>query len=140
MSMSPDERQEFLAQPHIANLAVAAEPGRGPLAVPIWYAYEPGGQPWVVTPADSLKAKRIKAAGSFTLVVEQTEPRIRYVSVEGPVAEFRVATDEEHRHVAERYLGKEKADGYLEFAASFGDVVTISLRPKRWYSSDMGPL
>lgn len=135
--MSSKERQAFLAEPHIASLAVVAEPGRGPLAVPVWYVYEPGGCPWIVTAAESLKARRIKEAGSFTLAVETTTPRVRYVSVEGPVAEFRAATDAEHRQVAERYMGVEKADGYLEFAESFGEVVLISLRPRRWYSGDM---
>lgn len=138
MSLSRPEREEFLAEPHIAALAVAAEPDRGPLAVPIWYVYEPGGNPWIVTPAASLKARRIQAAGRFTLVVERTEPSVRYVSVEGPVVDFRPATEGEHAQIAERYLGREKAVGYLEFAKSFGEVVTISLRPERWYSADMG--
>jgi nitroimidazol reductase NimA-like FMN-containing flavoprotein (pyridoxamine 5'-phosphate oxidase superfamily) len=53
MALSKDEREEFLAQPHIAALSVNAGDKRGPLAVPIWYQYEPGGEPWVLTGAGS---------------------------------------------------------------------------------------
>lgn len=43
MPLSVDERQQFLAEPHIAALSVSAGPERGgPLTVPIWYRYTPG--------------------------------------------------------------------------------------------------
>ncbi|MCX6467039.1 MAG: hypothetical protein NTW05_26145 [Pseudonocardiales bacterium] len=34
MALSTDERERFLAEPHVAALSVAAGPGRGPLTVP----------------------------------------------------------------------------------------------------------
>jgi nitroimidazol reductase NimA-like FMN-containing flavoprotein (pyridoxamine 5'-phosphate oxidase superfamily) len=43
MSMSPPGREEFLAEVRGGVLAIAGEDGAGPLAVPIWYAYETGG-------------------------------------------------------------------------------------------------
>jgi hypothetical protein len=42
-------RELFLAEPHIAALPVSAAPGRGPLTVPVWYQYAPGGEAWVLT-------------------------------------------------------------------------------------------
>jgi hypothetical protein len=42
--LSVRDRELFLAEPHIAALSVSAGPGRGPLTVPIWYQYEPGGE------------------------------------------------------------------------------------------------
>lgn len=41
MALSKDEREQFLAEPHIAALSVSAGTDRGPLAVPIWYQYQP---------------------------------------------------------------------------------------------------
>ncbi|MCZ9342993.1 pyridoxamine 5'-phosphate oxidase family protein, partial [Streptomyces sp. TRM76130] len=37
MALSRAEREQFLAEPHIAALAVDAGAGRAPLTVPIWY-------------------------------------------------------------------------------------------------------
>ena len=45
-SLSVADREQFLAEPHIAALSVAAGPDRGPLTLPIWYQYEPGGEAW----------------------------------------------------------------------------------------------
>ena len=69
--LSVRDRELFLAEPHIAALSVSAGPGRGPLTVPIWYQYEPGGEAWVLTEAGSRKARLIEAAGRFTLMVER---------------------------------------------------------------------
>lgn len=53
MPLSVQEREEFLAEPHVASLSVAVDQGRGPLTVPIWYRYTPGGEAWVLTSAES---------------------------------------------------------------------------------------
>ncbi|TDE94204.1 pyridoxamine 5-phosphate oxidase [Occultella glacieicola] len=138
MTMPQTEWQEFLAQPHIGALAVDAGPDRGPLVVPLWYGYQPGGSVWVVTPADSVKARLIQAAGRFSLLAEQSTPRVRYVSVEGPVTEAREATEDEHLAIARRYLG-DGARAYLEMAAGFGVQMLVRMEPQRWYSADLGP-
>ena len=46
--MTREERESFLAGIHVGILTVD-EPGRGPLSVPVWYLYEPGGEIVVVT-------------------------------------------------------------------------------------------
>ena len=61
--LSVRDRELFLAEPHIAALSVSAGPDRGPVTVPIWYQYEPGGEAWVLTEAASRKARLIEAAG-----------------------------------------------------------------------------
>jgi hypothetical protein len=138
--LSVRERELFLAEPHIAALSVSAGPGRGPLTVPMWYQYEPGGEAWVLTEAASRKARLIEAAGRFTLMVERVAPTIRYVSIEGPVTRTIPETDELLREMTERYLPPEKAAAYLAVAkAEFGPQVAIYLRPERWLSQDLGP-
>jgi hypothetical protein len=134
------EREQFLAEPHIAAFSVPAGPGRGPLTVPIWYQYEPGGEAWILTEATSRKVPLIEAAGCFSLMVERVTPTTRYVSVEGPVTHTIRGTDELRREMAERYLSPEKAAAYLEVAqAEFDEEIAIYLRPRRWLSSDLGP-
>ncbi|MPY60883.1 pyridoxamine 5'-phosphate oxidase family protein [Streptomyces spongiae] len=139
MALTREEREEFLAEPHIAALAVDAGPGRAPLTVPIWYQYAPGGDIWVMTGRDSRKNELIQAAGRFSLMVDRLEPTIRYVSVEGPVTDTVPATVEQLREISARYLPAEKVDEYVDFAwKSHGEQVIVHLRPERWVSSDLG--
>jgi hypothetical protein len=138
--LSERDRELFLAEPRIAALSVSAGPDRGPLTVPMWYQYEPGGQAWVLTEAGSRKARLIEAAGRFTLMVERVAPTVRYVSVEGPVTRTIPGTDELLREITERYLPPEKVAAYLDFAKTeLGEQIAIYLRPQRWLSADLGP-
>ncbi len=138
--LSVHDGELFLAEPHIAALSVSAGQGRGPLTLPIWYQYEPGGEAWVLTSAGSWKARLIDAAGRFSLMVERVAPTIRYVSVEGPVTHTAPGTDELLREIAARYLPPEKVPAYIEFAkAELGEQVAIYLRPQRWLTADLGP-
>jgi nitroimidazol reductase NimA-like FMN-containing flavoprotein (pyridoxamine 5'-phosphate oxidase superfamily) len=140
MDLSVQDRELFLAEPHIAALSVAAGPDRGPWSVPIWYQYTPGGEAWVLTTAGSRKARLIEAAGRFTLMVDRLAPTVRYVSVEGPVTRVVPGTDELLREITERYLPPEKVDAYIKLSeAEFGEQVAIYLRPQRWLTGDMGP-
>ena len=137
--LSVRDRELFLAEPHIAALSVSAGEARGPLTMPIWYQYEPGGEAWVLTEAGSWKARLIQAAGRFTLMVDRTAPTVRYVSVEGPVTRTVPGTDAHLREITERYVPPEKVAAYLEFAkADFGEQVAIYLRPQRWLTADPG--
>jgi hypothetical protein len=138
--LSVGDRELFLAEPHIAALSVSAGPGRGPLTVPIWYQYAPGGEAWVLTEAGSRKARLIEAARRFTLMVERVMPTTRYVSVEGPVTRTVPGTDELLREIAARYLPPDKVPAYIEFAMTeLGEQVAIYLRPERWLTADLGP-
>ena len=137
--LSVRDRELFLAEPHIAALSVSAGPDRGPVTVPVWYQYVPGGEPWVLIEAASRKARLIEAAGRFTLLVQRVVPTTRYVSVEGPVARVVPETDELLREMAERYLPSADVPAYLELAETFGEQVAIYLRPQRWLSQDLGP-
>ena len=139
MALTREEREQFLAEPHIAALAVDAGAGRAPLTVPIWYQYEPGGDIWIMTGLDSRKNQLIQAAGRFSLMVDRLDPTIRYASVEGPVAKTTPATLEQLREISARYLPAEKVDGYVDSAwKDHGEQVVIHMRPERWVSSDLG--
>jgi len=108
--MSRAEREAFLAGVHVGVISVA-EPGRGPLAVPIWYAYEPGGEILVVTDRDSRKGRLLAQARRFSLVAQTETAPYQYVSVEGPVVAIEPADLERHlRPMARRYLGREMGD------------------------------
>ena len=44
-SMNRAEREEFLAGLHVGVLSVDGGDGTPPLTVPVWYTYQPGGEP-----------------------------------------------------------------------------------------------
>jgi Pyridoxamine 5'-phosphate oxidase len=139
-SLSVRDRELFLAEPHVAALSVSAGQDRGPLAIPIWYQYTPGGEAWVLTDTGSKKARLIEAAGRFTLMVERVMPTVRYVSVEGPMTRMVPGTDGLLREIAERYLPPDKVAAYIEFVETeLGEQVAIYLRPERWLTADLGP-
>lgn len=140
MSLPVREREKFLAEPRIATLAVRREGDAGPFTVPIWYHYEPGGEPWIVTYQKSRKSRLIELAGRFTLMVERVEPTLRHVSVEGP-AEREDATWEQLRGIATRYMGEEGGRRFVEenWSSPEGQVL-YRLRPERWVGQDVGAL
>ncbi len=139
-SLSVRDRELFLAEPHVAALSVTAGQGRGPVTVPIWYQYAPGGEAWVLTEAGSRKTRLIETAGRFTLMVDRVMPTVRYVSVEGPVTRTVPGTDELLHEITERYLPPDMVPAYLEFAKTeLGEQVAIYLRPERWLTADLGP-
>ncbi len=141
MALSKDEREQFLAEPHIGALSVNAGADRGPLTVPIWYQYTPGGKLWLLTGLGSRKHKLIEAAGHLSLMAERLDPTVRYVTVDGPVLSIEPGTDEQLVEMAVRYLGEEKAPAYLEVARdAHGPSVIVTVDPKHWLSADLGAL
>ncbi len=134
-SLSETERQEFLADKHIAVLSVAAY-GRPPASVPIWYDYSPGGNIRIATGAASRKARLIERAGAVTLVVQREEPPYQYVVVEGTV----VATDKPapadvQEAIAIRYLGEEGGRAFIRSMEGVEEVM-FTIRPDRWLTAD----
>jgi Pyridoxamine 5'-phosphate oxidase len=140
VALSVEEREQFLAEPHIGALSVVERPDRAPLTVPIWYQYSPGGELWVLTEPGSRKAGAIDAAGRFSLMVQRIEPTIRYVSVEGPVIRTAAGSGERSREMAARYLTPNKVAEYLEYERTqLGEHIAIYMRPEHWLSADLGP-
>ena len=142
LAMSRAEREAFLADTHVAIISVA-DGGRGPLTVPIWYAYEPGGEVRFVTAAASAKMARIRAAGRLSLCVQTETAPYRYVSVEGPVTVGAPNFEQDIRQLAHRYLGREMGETYLQMTAderAHSPAVLVRLRPERWLSVDYGKM
>jgi hypothetical protein len=140
MTLSREEREEFLAEPHVGALSVVEQPDQAPLTVPIWYQYEPGGEVWIATAPDARKTQAIRRAGNFGLMVERSAPTTRYVSVRGPVVRIEPGSPELSRALAQRYIPAARVEEYLEFERKhIGPQLIIYMRPERWLSSDLGP-
>ncbi len=139
-AMTINERVSFLAKAHVAVLGVASAGDCGPVMMPVWYRYEPGGEITILTERNSRKTRLIRGAGRFSLCAQQDQPPYQYVTVEGPVTRIQDSvTVEERRTLARRYLGTEEGDRYIaSTAAATPDIIAIQMLPERWLAVDQG--
>src|SRR5688500_10761879 len=137
LTMTPQEREKFLSEPHVGLISIP-EDGRGPLAVPVWYAWDPNGELRVVTGRTSRKGRLLERARRFSLCVHTAAPPYKYVSVEGPVVAIEPSdVDRDLRPLARRYLGAEGGDAYIASTrGEHADNVLVRMRPERWLTAD----
>ncbi len=131
-TMTGDEREAFLADVHVGILAVD-EPGRGPLAMPVWYQYQ-DGEVLIGMDGESLKARLLRAAGRATLTVQTEVPPYMYASVEGPVSVD--VTPRDTFQMASRYLGPELGRWYADNNPNTDQSVLVHLVPEHWRTMD----
>ena len=136
-TMTRQEQQEFLAALHVGVLSIA-DKERGPLTIPLWYAYEPGGELRFVTSRNSRKGQLLRAGCRMSVCVQDEQPPYRSVTVYGTATlEPKVAgLDAE---MARHYLGGVGGRAYLQMARSAveqGPELTIVLTPQRIVSQD----
>ena len=135
-AFTDDERQSFLEDKRVGVLSVAADHGRPPASVPIWYDYTPDGHIRINTGASSRKARLIEQAGAVTLVVQREEPPYQYVVVEGTVVDVANPTPRDIREaIAIRYLGEEGGRAFVRAMGEVGSVL-FTVRPDRWMTAD----
>jgi PPOX class probable F420-dependent enzyme len=132
--MTRDERETYLAELHVGVIAVE-RPDRAPLAVPIWYGYEAGGDVVLWTTAGSVKEKLIRAAGRFAITVQDEQPPYRYATAEGTVTGIEKADDATVRAIAIRYLGDQDGNAFADQNFDDGSVI-IRMRPEKWLTTD----
>ena len=135
LAMTQAEREAFLADVHVGVIAIE-RPDGPPLAVPVWYSYEPGGEVTVLMDGDSVKGHLIARAGRISLCAQQETAPYRYVSVEGPVTVDASDLERDTRPMAHRYLGAKNGDRYTD-ASGHGDrPIRVRMTPQRWFSVD----
>ena len=139
LAMTKQERETFLAEVRIGVVSIPTE-GRGPLTVPIWYIYEPGGELKFVTGRESRKAKLLAQADRISFCVYNDSLPYRYVSVEGPIVAIEPADlERDIRRFGHRYLGPEGGDQHAERVKDQGSIL-VRMRPEQWYTVDFGKL
>jgi nitroimidazol reductase NimA-like FMN-containing flavoprotein (pyridoxamine 5'-phosphate oxidase superfamily) len=139
LAMTEEERETFLAEVHVAIISIS-ESGRGPLTVPVWYAYDPEEGFHIWTGGTTRKAKLLREAGRFSLCVQQETPPYKYVSAEGPVTAIEpIQLERDLRPLVYRYLGSEEGNSFIERlggdSAGTGDIL-VRMKPERWLSED----
>ena len=132
LSMTKQEREEFLAALHVGVLAVE-RPDGPPLVVPVWYRYIDGVVE-LFTESTSEKVDLLTNAGRASFCSQREEYPYAYVTVEGPV-EVDAVDRETRLDIAVRYLGERAGTYYVDSNAEIDEVV-VRLRPTRWRTMD----
>lgn len=132
--MTVEEREAFLAGTHVGVLSIARE-GKGPIALPIWYAFR-DGEVLMTMSGSSVKAELLRKRGRATLTAQQETVPYQYVMVEGPVT--LAHEDFDTAEMAVRYLGPEMGRWYVENTPRTPDSVVVHLRPEQWLTVDYG--
>jgi nitroimidazol reductase NimA-like FMN-containing flavoprotein (pyridoxamine 5'-phosphate oxidase superfamily) len=137
LKMTRAEREAFLADTHVAMLAIENE-RRGPFLVPVWYWYEPGGDVYIVTGGDSRKLDLVRRSGRASLCVQTESMPYKYVSIEGAIADAGAPDfDRDVREVAIRYLGQQIGEAYLAATTEMHETAKLlRLKPQRWNTAD----
>jgi nitroimidazol reductase NimA-like FMN-containing flavoprotein (pyridoxamine 5'-phosphate oxidase superfamily) len=141
--LTEQEQQQFLADLHIAVLSLPSDDERPPLAFPIWYGYEPGGQITYYTHRSDPKVRKLRLlheGSAVSLVVQREELPYKYVTVEGTViAENQAPAFEDMLAIVRRYLPEDDAWAYINHEIESGAALVIfSIRPDRWSGYDFG--
>lgn len=132
-AMTAEEKQQFLTEPHVGVLSIP-RPDAGPLTVPVWYDYEPGGELWFLTGRESRKGRLLEVGTRVSLCAQTETAPYQYVSVEGPVTALDQAGDE-LLPMAIRYLGETQGKAYAEHSRE-PDSVVVRMAPERWLAVD----
>jgi nitroimidazol reductase NimA-like FMN-containing flavoprotein (pyridoxamine 5'-phosphate oxidase superfamily) len=145
VTMSPQltgaERDDFLAEPHVAVLAIPRGE-RPPHTTPVWYHHQPGGNVTFFTGTQGRKSRKadlIEQAGVISLCVQQETFPYKYVTVEGTIVQIdRPPAAERALAIVRRYLPEEQAQGFVaaELDNPTGEFVLYSVRPDHWHSFD----
>jgi uncharacterized protein len=133
--MTQDEKQAFLAAPHIGVLSIPRE-GAAPLSAPVWYDYEPGGELRVITMGSSRKGKLLRQGLPVSFCVQEEAPPYVYVTVSGTISRLVPSSlEDDLRPMARRYLGVEGGDAYTDREGVEG-TVTVYVTLKEWLGVD----
>jgi uncharacterized protein len=141
--MTVEERQAFLAETRVGIISISQE-GRGPLSVPVWYTYQPGGEVCIWAGRNTRKAKLLLQAKRISLCVQDpTPPAHKYVSIEGPFEIRPADLERDIRPMAIRYYGAKGGEAYtadISQSDQWKTDILVCIHPERWFTADFGKL
>ena len=141
--MTVEEREAFLAETRVGIISISEE-GRGPLTLPVWYNYQPGGEVCVWTGANTRKAKLLQKVTRISFCVQDpTPPMYKYVSIEGPFTIEPVDLERDIHPMAIRYFGPEGGEAYFKDVSqgeNWKNDIWVRIKPERWLTVDYSKL
>jgi PPOX class probable F420-dependent enzyme len=138
--MSNKEIKKFLMQGTLTGKLATVKKDKSPHIVPVWFVLDQshnrgGGLEDIVfmTGVDSLKAKNIQCNNKVSFCVDDQTPPFSFVTVFGIARMYHYNQTKLFKwatRIAERYMGKDKAEAYGKRNSGEGEVV-IRVKPTK---------
>lgn len=139
--MSNKEIKKFLMQGTFTGKLATVKKDESPHVVPIWFVLDKEkvrstrkiGDIIFTTYEDSVKARNIERDNRVSICVDDQTPQFSFVIIDGTAKIFRYRQNELLKwatRIAERYMGKDKAEAYGKRNSSEDEVV-IRIKPTK---------
>lgn len=139
--MSNKEIKKFLMQGTFTGKLATVKKDESPHVVPIWFVLDEEkvrstrkiGDIIFTTYEDSVKARNIERDNRVSICVDDHTPQFSFVIIDGTAKIFRYRQNELLKwatRIAERYMGKDKAEAYGKRNSSEDEVV-IRIKPTK---------
>ena len=138
-TMSKTEIRRFLMKGTFTGKLATVRKGGGSHVVPIWFVLDDGtskrgiGNIVFTTGSESTKAKNIRLDKRVSICVDDQTPLFSFVTIFGVAKIFAYRQKEVLRwatKIAERYMGKSKAEAYGNRNSGVGEVL-VRIIPTR---------
>lgn len=127
--MTPEQIDEFLEKPRLADLATV-RPNGSPQVAPVWYDYD-GTVFRILAEPTAIKIRNARENDRVAMSIPTHEPPYAYVLVNGTAK----VSEEEYwpllQRMSVRYLGKEEGEVYARKTYEGPKFVVLTVTPSR---------
>ena len=127
--MTPEQIEDYLAMPHIADLATG-RPDGSPHVAPVWFLYEDGVVK-VLAETSSVKVKNLKSEPRVSVSIATDQQPYEYVIVNGVAEISEGDISEILRRISVHYQGTEEGERYAEKTLRELVLCLITIRPSK---------
>ena len=135
--MTPERIQEYLKEPHIADLATV-RPDGSPHVAPVWFEYD-GKTVKVIAEKSAVKVRNIQHEPRVSISIATDASPYEYVLVNGTADISYEGIPELVLTMAVHYEGKEEGEAYTERILKEMEFCVITVTPSKiigWASGD----
>lgn len=129
MTMTPEQIDEYLSEPRIADLATI-NPDGSPHIAPVWYRYD-GDVVKVFTQNTAVKLRNIRHDPRVALSIATHSEPYGYVIVSGTAVISDEGIPDEVRDMAIHYKGEEEGETYIREALAQFTFRLITITPTK---------
>ena len=131
-SLSREEIDEFLSQPHLAHLVTLRASGT-PHVAPVWYLWDQG-RAYVMADAGALKVRNIRRNPAVSVCVATPDRPYAFVTVEGSASTGGDGLEAMVERICVKYDGPERGPEYARELLADERMALITIVPDRFIS------
>ena len=131
-TLTPEEIDEYLGNPHVAQLVTIRPDGR-PHIAPVWYIRE-SGRVKVMTFESSVKVRNVNSNSKVAISVATDGHPYRYVILEGDAVVTKENLEQEVERLCVHYEGPERGAEYTKELLAGSGMVMIDIAVRKTIS------